>query len=231
MVDLKSPENIQTALTLVVPGLIILFMRGQFLTGRTGRHADAMLSYFTVSAIYLTVTLPVFGWAAQRNDIAARFAWALLVFAGPAVFGVGLGVNARKNYGRRLLRWIGLNPVHPVPAAWDWKFGDTAGSYVIVTLTDGKTICGYCGEASFASSDPAERDVYIEKVYDLAEDGTWQDPGPRSMLVKAAEIRFVEFIPPNTEPEGDSHGEEANAATVPTHESILRADQSGASAG
>jgi hypothetical protein len=224
MIDLKSPESIQTALTLIVPGLIILFMRGQFLTGRAGKHADAMLSYFTVSAIYLTGALPAFGWLAGRDNIAASLAWAALVFAGPAVFGVMLGVNARRNYGRRLLRWIGLNPVHPVPAAWDWKFGDTSGSYVIVTLTDGKMICGYCGEASFASSDPAERDVYIEKVYQLAEDGTWEDPGPRSMLIKAAEIRFVEFIPPNIEANGETHGEEAEPADViPTHQTVLRA--------
>lgn len=223
MIDLKSPENIQAALTLVVPGLIILFMRGQFLTGRAGRHADAMLSYFTVSAIYLTVTLPVFSWAALRDDVAAGLAWAVLLFAGPALFGVALGVNARKNYGRRLLRWIGLNPVYPVPAAWDWKFGDTAGSYVIVTLTDGRTICGYCGEASFASSDPAERDVYVEKVYELADDSTWLDPGPRSMLIKAAEIRFVEFIPPVIDPEGDPDGKETELAAVPTHQSILGA--------
>ncbi len=220
MIDLNSPEIFQTVLTLVVPGLIILFMRGQFLTGRGGRHADALLSYITFSAVYLMATLPLFRWAAAREGALPNLALAVLVFGGPAAFGVALGVNARKNYARRLLRWLGLNPVHPVPAAWDWKFGDTPGSYVIVTLTDGKCIYGYCGEASFASSDPAERDVYIEKVYELDEDNVWQDPGPRSMLIKAAEIRFVEFIPPETE--GEGNGEETHPADGnPTHHSVV----------
>ena len=39
----------------IVPGLIILYVRAQFLTGRIGPHKDALLSYFRLSIIYLAV--------------------------------------------------------------------------------------------------------------------------------------------------------------------------------
>jgi hypothetical protein len=39
----------------IVPGLIIVYIRAQFLTGRLGPHKDALLSYFTLSVIYLAL--------------------------------------------------------------------------------------------------------------------------------------------------------------------------------
>ena len=198
MIDLKSPENIQTVLTFIVPGLIVLFVRGQFLTGRNHKHTDAILSYFTISAIYFALIFPLVAkWseAEKMSPLLSHAIWSSLVFFGPAVLGLALGVNARKDYLRRLLRWCGLNPVHPIAPAWDWKFGDTRASYVRVVLKGGETIVGFLGEDSISSSDQNERDLYLEKIYDLQEDGEWKDVGNLGLLVKADEIRFIEFMP------------------------------------
>ena len=218
---MKSPEAIQTILAFVVPGLVLMFFRSQFLTGRGQKHSDALLSYFVISVIYLAATLPAFQWISQKDAGWSVAGWIGLLFGLPALIGCLIGLAARKEVTRQLLRRLRINPVHPIAAAWDWKFGDMAGAYVLVTIKDGGPIAGYCGDASFISSDPGERDLYLEKVYEIDEEGTWQDAGQRSMLIKADEVRFVEFIAPQHE-EGSSHGEETDStASIPTHETVI----------
>jgi hypothetical protein len=51
--EVKSLEQLSLILGYIVPGLIIMYVRAQFLTGRIGPHKDALLSYFTLSVIYL----------------------------------------------------------------------------------------------------------------------------------------------------------------------------------
>src|SRR3546814_16510889 len=80
-----------------------------------------------------------------------------------------------------------------------WRFSRLAGSnWVLVTMQDGSTVAGLFGGQSFASSDPAERDIYIEQVYDYTADGEWHCARPgNSILVMREEIRFVEFFRPS----------------------------------
>ena len=55
MTEVKSLEQLSIILGYIVPGLIVLYVRAQFLTGRIGPHKDALLSYFTLSVIYLAI--------------------------------------------------------------------------------------------------------------------------------------------------------------------------------
>ena len=197
-------------------------MENQFLTGRGQKHSDALLSYFVISVIYLAAALPAFQWISQKQTGWSNVGWIALVFVLPALIGCLLGFVARKEFTRHLLRRLHINPVHPIAAAWDWKFGDMSGIFVLVTIKDGGPIAGYCGDASFTSSTPGERDLYLEKVYEIDEEGAWQDAGQRSILIKADEVRFIEFITPDQE-EGIPHGEETdNDAHTPTHETVVR---------
>ncbi len=52
MPDLKSLDNLYLVLVFLYPGLIVLFVRSQFVTGRRPPHAAALLSYLSVSIIY-----------------------------------------------------------------------------------------------------------------------------------------------------------------------------------
>lgn len=67
--------------------------------------------------------------------------------------------------------------------------------YVIITLDNGKRFAGLWGVKSFASDEPSERDIYLEKVFKIEkESGTWTETD-RSLLVKGQYVRSVEFIP------------------------------------
>lgn len=193
MIDLKSPEALRVVLYFIVPGLITVFFRAQFLTGRMQKHSDAILTYFSISIIYWSA-LTVVG---ITPSVVASSAWMYLVFTLllPAVLGCVLGLNARLDVVRNLLRKARLNPVHPTATAWDWKLSRTGPCHVLITMTEGEMVAGAYDQYSFSSSDPAERDIFLEKVFEVSKDGTWQEIPGKEILIRASEIRYIEFLP------------------------------------
>lgn len=148
MFELKSPEGFRIALYFVLPGLITVFFRTQFLAGRMQKHSDAVLTYFAVSVFYWSC-LSLFGLSPVSNSVGPFSTFVAMLLA-PAILGVALGLNARADVIRKLLRRFGINPVHAITTAWDWKFSRTAPRFVIVTLSDGGGgRRGLCGDVVF----------------------------------------------------------------------------------
>lgn len=205
MPELSDPTTLYLTFAFVVPGLVISYFRAQFTTGRMQSHSEAILSYLALSALYGALILPVVGSLPEgpvdeRTNI---LYWVGLVFFGPAIVGSLLGYSSRTNAVRRLLNYLGINPVHAVPTAWDWKFGGMKEQLILVTLKDDTKFPGYCGQASFMSSDPDERDLYVEKIYAWGEDDAWIDNGGHGLWVNASEIKTIEFF--RVENEGKQH--------------------------
>ncbi len=193
MIDLKSPEAFRIVLYFVVPGLVAVFFRAQFLSGRMQKHSDAILTYFSVSIVYWSMlTMAGISPATVSDNPFISFAVTLI---GPMVVGCALGLNARLDVLRGLLRKIGLNPVHATATAWDWKLSRTTPRYVIVSLTDGVTVAGLYDQRSFSSSDPLDRDLFLEKVYEIPDQGLWEEVPGKEILIRAAEIKYIEFLP------------------------------------
>ena len=197
MQELPSIDNLYPVLLFLVPGFVVLFVRSQFVTGRRPDRSTTALSYLVVSLIYYALTFPFvdFVLSAETPGKIRVAAWFALIIVGPAVLGLALGVNVQKDLFRRALQRCGLNPVHATPTAWDWKFGDMAPQWVLVTLKDGTRFAGFCGLGSFMSSDPAERDIYIERIYDVDDENNWNPRGENGVLIFAGEIQTIEFWP------------------------------------
>lgn len=110
----------------------------------------------------------------QEPGLQKILAWVCLIFLGPACVGFVLGILTQKDVFRRILQFCKVNPVHATPSAWDYAFARLKGDhFVMVTLEDGSTVCGIYGARSFASSDPTERDLLLQEIYDLDGD-SWQ---------------------------------------------------------
>lgn len=222
---LKLFESPYLLLGLIVPGLIALTVRSQFITGQHVPRSEAFLPYFVVSAIYYAVMLPLVDLVLWREfgsfrhfidpdlwrnpDIWMLTGWFLIVFVGPAVFGLLLGLNIQKNFVRRILRRSGINLVHTIPTAWDWKFSNLAGEqWVLVNLTDGTRVAGFFGSDSFASSsDLGERDLYIQETYDIDEHDNWvphSPDGKSGVLIASDMIRSIEFWPFDSQEGGNA---------------------------
>lgn len=74
----------------------------------------------------------------------------------------------------------------------------TGGQWVIITLKDGTYFGGFCGGKSFISSEPRERDLYIQQIYDIDDDNKWELREGTSVLIAASQVSRVEFIYPSS---------------------------------
>lgn len=118
----------------------------------------------------------------------------MIILVSPFLLGVALGVLSQRETVRRFLQRLGFSTVHPIPNAWDYFFGRTAPVWVLVTLHDGSIVSGRFAYKSFASSDRSERDLYLESLYVVAEDGPWTEvPWNAGIWIAGREIKHIEF--------------------------------------
>lgn len=91
---------------------------------------------------------------------------------------------------------IAKHILHPIRKPWDYVFGKKESSWIIVHLKDGRRIGGKFDTSSFASSYPAEEQIYLEEVWHLNEKGEFIKPIERSkgIIILGGEVLSVEFF-------------------------------------
>lgn len=62
MLNLRFLDNDFLIMGLLVPGIIVLFIRSCFVTGQSPTSSEALISYFAVSSVYHAFSLPVVGF-------------------------------------------------------------------------------------------------------------------------------------------------------------------------
>jgi hypothetical protein len=195
MSGLATIDAVFLALAFFVPGLVLLTVRSQFLTGSERQGNEQFLRYLTSSAINYAVFGPVIYWALSeaQNWKMRPLVWCLAMLVGPAFLGLLAGVSARIGLFRRLVARFGVDVVHPMPTAWDYAFThELPRKMVLVTLKDGTEYAGYYGGKSFASSEIKERDLLLEQLYTRNDHNVWRESGS-SLLVAQGEIRTIEY--------------------------------------
>jgi len=87
------------------------------------------------------------------------------------------------------------NAPHPIQKPWDFVFKQRRCYWVIVYLKNGEKIAGKFADKSFASSAPAEEQLYLEEVW-LESDGILDRPVKQSegVLIMTSEISRVELL-------------------------------------
>jgi hypothetical protein len=179
-------------------------VRNQFITGQERQGNDQLIRFLTYTAInYAIFSAPIYFVLDQNfSSISKAVFWALVILIGPSILGAISGACVQKDLFRPIFHRFGLNPVHVVPTAWDYKFGRMKAEWLLITLKNGTRFAGFCGGCSFASSDPKERDVFIESVFDLDGNDNWL-PTEKSLFVSAGEITTIEFWPVKQEIENE----------------------------
>ena len=190
------------ALSVIVPGFIIKSIASLFTTRRLDISAGNWIDTFSIGAVnfaiwswlvYLLLTAKFF----QENLAGAALGWGVVCLLGPVGIGLLSGYNTQKGWTRRLLQAIGLQPVHAIPTAWDGRFREmNEPHWMLITLQDGSEVAGLFGTRSWASSDPNERDLYIEKLFEIDNNGNWLKANSyKGMLIRPEEVRFIEIWP------------------------------------
>lgn len=196
MGGLTTLDAVYVAIAFIVPGFVFSLARNQFIAGQDRHGNDQYVRYLCHSAL----NYAVFGWliylafATNARPFTMAALWTLVILIGPAALGVLSGFASQKDWFRRCFQKLGMNPVHVVPTAWDFKFGRMAGEWVMVTLKDGTRFAGFCGGGSFASTDPKERDLFLQSVFDVDDNNSWLETR-KSLFIAHGEIRSIEFWP------------------------------------
>lgn len=153
-----------------------------------------MTSYAVVSIAYNAASYPLFH--ADAGPSLPVWLWQLLLyFLVPLLVGIAMVFFDQSERFYSLTERMGLRPVHHTPTAWDYTFRNRQPSFALVHLIDGTEVAGAWLDGSFASSTAGDRDVYLAQMFDVGEDGNWNEVvPPRSILICGGSIRMVEFI-------------------------------------
>ncbi len=208
MPDFKGLQNFHMILFFIVPGIVIVYVRSRFITGRMPSISENVLSFIVLSLIYYSLTALFIEQALGfKEPLFIRAAiWSGLILIGPAAFGIFLGVSAQREWLTWIVNKFDVTIIHVIPTAWDWKFSKVprGGQFVMITLTNDEKVAGFFGENSFASSDSSERDLYIEEEYTVSEAGIWEARSDKvGILVASREIKYIEFWEPKAEESED----------------------------
>lgn len=194
--DSLDAEKLKSLISVLAPGLLILWVRQWFVAGPNPPFQERVVAYAGVSTVYYAVSVPFFAlldkhlaWPVWTSN---AFEYVFL----PLVLGAFLAFSASKDLIGNVIRTTGASPNHHTPAAWDYAFSKLRGqTYLIVTLSDGSRVYGYYGQKSFASSSTAERDLLIEEVWNVSDEGEWTKPADsRSVLLCGKDIRAIELV-------------------------------------
>jgi hypothetical protein len=84
---------------------------------------------------------------------------------------------------------------HPTQKPWDFVFSKRKPYWIKVILKDGKIIAGKYAANSFASSAPAEEQIYLEETWILNDKLGFERPKKRSagVIIMASDISYVEL--------------------------------------
>lgn len=165
-----------------VPGLICGQMVRQAISFHPDKfHAWHFLSIGAAGLFLHTLAFPIWTrhivtWYVDRrleDHWVNTFFWFLCVnFIWPVIAGAFVIWALRWTWFDRMLDKIGMAYVDRTPTAWDWAVRTPQTRWVRVYLNDGQIIAGWFGRSSFASLYQSRRDIYLEQVWLLDDEGT-----------------------------------------------------------
>jgi hypothetical protein len=142
----------------------------------------------------------------QSTGLRQAGLWALLcLFVVPAVVSLMAFWASRWSWPHkfpkispeRRQRWKWVRPAyHPSPRSWDYVFTDIEPCYVRVLGEDGRWRGGWLGDDSMAASFPEEPALYVERLWELDDDGDFvrEVPYNKGAWLRCDDARVVELL-------------------------------------
>jgi hypothetical protein len=193
-------DQIYLILAFVVPGFIFHSAYSFFIRSQSQRADLDLLRFIATSFIIFALLSPYIYWLSLPENADLSYEekllnWFIILFVLPFVFGVGWAIVTKRAWFRKFFNVLGLNPIHYSPTAWDWQFGRMEyPHWVIVTLNDDSVVGGLFGTTSLAGSHPDSRDIYIEEVYSIDDQGKWERAADTAgILITKDNIKHIEF--------------------------------------
>jgi len=116
------------------------------------------------------------------------------LFVSPVVIALVFARLVDTKWGANFRLAFGM--AHPVLKAWDSFFRTGKICWVVATLKGGRVIAGYYGPNSYASSFPAEEDLYLEKLCKLSASGAIEGVAEFSIggIIQMKDVETLELF-------------------------------------
>lgn len=196
---INSLESVLYSALFLLPGGIINAIVKSITPTKKFSSSQELLRWIAYSILNWAIWSWLFLIILKHLDSSKVCYWIILLVTlsiTSIVTGYLIGLIQSKSIIRRIAKRLGLNIEHSVPTGWDFVFSKRdSPCFIIVSMDDGTKYYGYFGENSLASSDNDNRDIYIEYIYDLDEDGSWKPASNcRGALINSSHISSVEFL-------------------------------------
>ncbi|MGJ3626373.1 DUF6338 family protein [Sphingomonas sp. MMS24-JH45] len=177
MVDIPTPEELTRLTGLLLPGIVILWVRSRFRDATPPKLSEKSISYAVVSIAYNAASYSIFH-ANTGIDIPSPAWQFLLQLAFPLLVGLVMVFFDHSERFYKLARpsWPKARPSYS--HRLDYAFRNRQPSYALVHLTDGSQIAGVWDELPFSSSTAGDRDILISEIYHIQDGGQWTKVEP-----------------------------------------------------
>lgn len=180
----------------ILPGFIINSIIDT--TNPPKKHNDGI--FFLKCMGYSIVSCAIWSWlykiVIMCKCISTIMHWILLItisIIGSFLIGLVFAIIKQKQVLERILWEFGVNTIHSTPTAWDYIFSKQEECFVVITLLNDNQIYGWYSSNSFTSSEPDERDIYVEILYQYRE-GQWiKDEQAKGVYIAKNQIKHIEF--------------------------------------
>ncbi len=181
-------------LVFFVPGFVSLKVYDLLIPGEQRDFSKSLFEVIAYSALNYAVLSWLIVWIYSENFYQTHRVWffvfvVLIMFAFPTAWPV---------FYTQLWKWKSISKfiIHPFKKPWDYVFSKGEPYWVIIHLKNGRKIGGKFDSKSFASSFPAEEQIYLEEVWELDEKEKFRKPILRSagMIVFSNEILAIELF-------------------------------------
>lgn len=194
MDDILTIEKLLFFIVFFIPGFISIKVYDLMIPGERRNFSDSL---FQVIA-YSIFNFVIFSWLiyiiyANNLVIEKTGLFVFLVFLIIFIFPILLPIILLEI---TKLSFISKYIIHPIQKPWDYVFGKREAHWIIVHLKDGRKISGRYDTESFASSFPAEEQIYLQEVWILDDEGGFKEPVERTsgIIILKDEISLIEFF-------------------------------------
>lgn len=181
----------------VLPGFIISSIIDTMNPPKKHNDGIFLLKCIGLSLVSCGVWCWLYKIILECDKLSTLWHWVLLALTsiiGSALLGIIIAVIKQFQCIDRILSKLKINTIHTTPTAWDYLFFNQGGAFIIITLMDDTKLYGWYSSESFASSDPDERDIFIELGYTVSSDGSWkEDSQSEGFYVPKDQIKYIEF--------------------------------------
>lgn len=188
--DIWSEDRLALFVLFVIPGFIGMKFYELLCPGTYKDSSARVIDAIAYSSINYALLAPfLWGWRPSVACPFANYLAALLALVAAPMVWAYLWKTLRET------KVFQKNAPHPIEKPWDFFFRQRKPHWVKITLNNGTIIGGKFYDRSFASSAPAEEQLYLEETWLLDEKGKFlrKINDSTGVLVLSKNISHVEF--------------------------------------